>query len=125
MLQRLWCLLRELNKQNKEVRRRSLAETVQKPLKFYLRVQEIHQPDRQKQHSNLGQSNSLSIMCILPFQRGQFVHFGLVESRNQLCASRTLINLFVIFYTRHQMIEAARRDKNGVLQCAIVSWLSR
>ena len=40
-----------------------------------------------------------------------------------------LINLLVtnLFYihAQHRMIEVARRDKNGVLQCTMVSWLAR
>ena len=48
LLQRLRCLLREpKGKWNKEKRRGNLSKTVQKLLKFYARVQEIHRPDRQ------------------------------------------------------------------------------
>ena len=68
----------------------------------------------------LGQWNSSPIMCILPLQRGRFLSFELVGSFNQSCAFHTLIHLLVSYlfyiYTRHRMIEAARRDKNGVLQ---------
>ena len=35
----------------------------------------MHWPGQENQHSNLGQSNSLLIMCILPLQPGQFVYF--------------------------------------------------
>ena len=49
-----------------------------KNLKFYGRVKEIYWPDWQKQPDNLGQSNSLLMMCILPLQHGQFVYFELV-----------------------------------------------
>ena len=48
------------------------------------------------------------------------MYFGLMGSHNQLCTFHTLINLLVayLFYihARHRMIEAARRDKNNVLQ---------
>ena len=132
MLQRLRCLLREpKDKQYKAKRRRSLTETVQRLLKFYARLQETHRPDRQKQHSNLGQSNrkqhsnlgqsnSLPIMCILPLQRGLIMYFGLVGSQNQLCTFYTLKNVLVtnLFYihARHRTIELATGAKNGVLQ---------
>ena len=33
-------------------------QTVQKLLNFYARAQEIHRPDRQKQHSDVGQSKA-------------------------------------------------------------------
>ena len=99
MLQRLWYLLREpKDKQYTEEKKKKKRKkkhthtqtkqnkndgdvwnkTVQKLSKFYARVQEIHQPDRQKQHSNLGQSNTLPIMCIFPRQRCRFVYFELV-----------------------------------------------
>ena len=74
----------------------------------------------------LGQSNSLPILCILPLQRCQFVCFGLPGPYNLWCASYMLIELFCI-HTWHRMIEAARWNKNGMLQCAmvsaVVSWL--
>ena len=81
----------------------------------------IHQPDRHKQHSYLGQSNNSPIMCISPLQRGLFMLFELVGSHNQLCTFHTLMNLLVTnsFYihARHRLIEATgKRDKNGVLQ---------
>ena len=44
------------------------------------RVHKIRRPDRQKQQSNLDQSNSLPKMYMLPLQRDQFVHFEFVES---------------------------------------------
>ena len=73
-----------------------------------------------KEHSNLGQSNSLLIMCIMPLQRRCFVYFGLMGYHNQLCTFHTLINLLVtnLFYSHawHWMTEAARQDKNGQLQ---------
>ena len=121
MLQRFWCLLREpKDRQYKAKRQRSLTQTYQRLLKFNASVQEIHQPNQQKQHSNPGQSNSLPIMCILPLQHGRFMCFGLVGSHNQLCTFHTLINLLVTnlfyIYAQHQMIEAARWNKNGVLQ---------
>ena len=75
---------------------------------------------KQKQHSYLGQSNSLPIICILPLQRSWSMHFGLAGSHNQLCTFHTLINSLVtnLFYIHAQrrIVEAARRDKNGVLQ---------
>ena len=52
-------------------------------------------------------------------QCGQFMYFGLVGSHYQLYTVHTLVNLLVmLFYilARHRMIEAARRDKNGMLQ---------
>ena len=120
MLQWFGCLLREpREKQYKEKQRRSLTWTIRKLLKFCAHVQEIHQPDWQKQHGNLGLSNSLPIICILPLQCGWFTYFGLVGSTIS-CVPSTLINLLVtnLFYlhAQHQMIEAARWDKNGVLQ---------
>ena len=92
------------------------AQTVHQLLKLSEYVQEIHQPGRQKQHNNLGQSNSLPIVNTLPHQYGRFVYFGLVRSHNQLCTSHTLINLLVtnLFYihARNRMIEVARRNEN-------------
>ena len=99
--------------------------TVQKLLKICARVQEIHRLDQQKQHSDLGQSKGLWIMCILPLQHGRFMYFGLMGSHNQLCTFHTLINLWVtnLFYihARHQMIKAARQDKNEMLQSGPLS----
>ena len=94
------------------------------PLTLNTRVRELHWPDRRKQHSNVGQSNSLPIMCILPLQRSRVMCFGLVGSHYQLCTFYTVINLLVtnLFYihARHRMIEAAWRDKKkrkkGMLQ---------
>ena len=63
--------------------------------KFYAHVQEIHQPNLQKQHSYLGQSNSLPTMCIFPLQRDQFMYFELMRSHNQLYTFHTLVNLLV------------------------------
>ena len=65
-------------------------------------------------NNNLGQSKSLPTMCILPLRRRRFAYFE--------CTSHTLIHLFYI-HAWHRMIEAARRgrDKNDVLQCAMVS----
>ena len=65
-------------------------------------------------NNNLGQSKSLPTMCILPLRRRRFAYFE--------CTSHTLIHLFYI-HARHQMIEAARRDNNDVLQRAMVSQL--
>ena len=99
-----------------------MLKTVQNLLKFYACVQEIHRSDRQK--NNLGQSNSLPIICILPLQRGRFVHSGLKgPTINSVSLTRWYINS--TFKTRHRLIKAARqgRDKNGVLQCAMVSQL--
>ena len=50
-------------------------------LKSYARVQGRHRLDRQKQHSNLSQSESSPITCILPLQHGRFMWFWLAESR--------------------------------------------
>ena len=76
--------------------------------------------NRQKQHNNRGQSNSLPIMCILPLQHGRFMYFGLMGFHNQLCPFHTLINVLVtnLFYIHAQrrIVKAARRDKIGVLQ---------
>ena len=89
-------------------------------LMFYVRVREIHQPDWQNQHSYLGQSNSLPIISFLPLQHGWLMYFGLMGFHNQLYTFHTLVNLSVTiwFYidTWHWMIEAAKHDKNGVLQ---------
>ena len=63
-------------------------------LKFNARVQEIHQPDQQKQHSNLGQSYSLPIMCILQFQCNWFLSFGLVAS--YIVIHACLCNLLIL-----------------------------
>ena len=80
----------------------------------------MHQPNQQKQHSYLGQSNSSPIMRILPLQCRPFMKFELVGSHNQLCTFHCLMTLLVtnLFYihTWHQMIEAAKCDKNGMLQ---------
>ena len=85
----------------------------------------IHQPDRQNNTVYiLGQLNNSPIMCILPLQRGWDMKFEFVGSHNQLCTFHTLINWLVtnLFYihARHRMMEAARHDKNGMLQS--VSW---
>ena len=94
---------------------RKSGKTIHMLLKFYARVQEIHRSDQQK-CINLHQSDSLPIMCILPLQRGWFVHFGLVGSHNQLCTSHTLINL-VYIHAQHLIIKAARWEKKW---CAAV-----
>ena len=92
MLQRLWCLQGDpKGKQNKVNRRGSRPQTAQRL-------------------SNLGQSNSLSIMCISPLQRGRCVSFRSVGSHNSLSAAHALTNLFDI-HARHGTTEAARRDE--------------
>ena len=80
--------------------------------------------DKKKQHthSNLGQSNRLP-MCILPLRPVRLMYIRLVRSHNQLCTSYTLINLYYI-HSRRWMTEAARWDKIGVLQRAMVCWLA-
>ena len=56
----------------------------------------------------------------LALQCGWFMHFGLVGSHNQSYTFYALVNLLVtiLFYIHawHQMIKAARCDRNGVLQ---------
>ena len=78
-------------------------------LMFYVRVREIHQPDWQKQHSYLGQSNSLPIISFLPLQHGWLMYFGLMGFHNQLYTFHTLVNLLVtiLFYihVRHQKLK--------------------
>ena len=76
--------------------------------------------NRQKQHNNLGQSNSLPVMCILPLQHGRFMYFWLVGFHNQMYTFHTLMNLLVTnlcyIHAQHWMIEAAWHDKNGAQQ---------
>ena len=59
-------------------------------------------------------------MCILPLLRDRFMYFGLVGSHNQLYTFLSPVNLLITisFYIHacYRMIEAARRDKNGVLR---------
>ena len=118
MLRRLWCLPWEpKDKQYKAKGWRSLTQTVQRLLKFYARVQEIHRSNQQTQHSNLGQLNSLPIMCILPLQHGYLCILDWLDPTIN-CVPR--INLLVtnLFYI--QLITAAGWDENGMLQT--VSW---
>ena len=86
-------------------------------------------PTDKKQHSNLGQLNSLLIMCILPLWRGWFLYFGSVGSHNQSCTSHMLINLLVTslfcIHAWYQVIEVTRKDKSGVLQFAMISTMVR
>ena len=41
-----------------------------------------------------------------------------------MCTFYTLVNVLFCIYDRHRMIKAAKRDKNGVLLSAMVSWLA-
>ena len=86
---------------------------------FYARVKEIHQPNQQKQHSNLGQSNTLPIMCILLFQRSRFMYFGLVGSQNQLCTTTLNFYWLPICFT---FMPKIKWSKQLAAKCATVSW---
>ena len=89
-------------------------------MNFSARVQEIYTNPIDENNSYLGQSTSTPTMYILPLQRGRLMYFELVGSHNQLCTFHTLINCLVTnlvyIHARHRMMEAAKRDKNGVLQ---------
>ena len=102
----------KMKKNDGEVRRTPFRSF----LKFYARFQEleIHQPDRQKQHRNLGQPNSLPRTYSLSRQYGRFGYFGLVGSHDELCTSNTLINIFYIH-------DIERWKQRGMLLSAMVS----
>ena len=97
-------------------RRATWSETMEKfdanhseTFKVLCSVQEIHWPDRQIQHSNLGQSNNLPIMCILSLQCGRFIYFGLVGSHSQLYTFHALINFLQICFTFTPDIEWSKQ----------------
>ena len=94
-----------------------MTYTVLMLLKVYARVQEIHQPDRQKQYSNLGQSNSLylvtSALSIYIFCIG-----GIPQSVVYLSHSDKSVGYQFISHSRPTSNDRSSwaRLKNGVLQ---------
>ena len=90
-------------------------------LKFNANVQIIHRPDRLKQHSDLGQSNSSPIMCILPLQRSRFICFGLVGPTIN-CVPSTLwyIYWWPIYFTFTPDIEWSKRLGEIKMACCKV-----
>ena len=99
--------------QNKE-KQQVWCKPLRSFLKFFAHVQEIRQPDRQKQHSKCRSVNQLTNNVHLATSSEQLIcFFGLVGLHKQLCTFHTLINLLIpkLFYNyaRYQMIDEARQ----------------
>ena len=107
-------------KQNKGKQQRSLALTVQKLLKFYECVQEVHchWPAQQKQHSNQGQWNSLLICASCHFSTGDLCILDWWDPKFN-CVPPTH---WSIYFTFTRGMEWLKRQNNIKMACCRVPW---